>query len=200
MPAITPQLNQSPSVAPFALNDDASAAAEYFTNALLRYSHHDGEKIQPLDPLWDATHSYIQLGCPNSNPPPNLCDHMPSHTRPETAGIADLAAKGHPLQGDDGAILLLRKLIPAPPAPDGHYGRRSGPLFDNLVRIYMPLLARSWMMHAYPADASCHLGVTRTLQMLERFYWWVDMETCYKWWVRPCRKCQARKTSRQTIR
>ena len=31
-------------------------------------------------------------------------------------------------------------------------------------------------MHACHADASCHLGVTRTLKMLERFYWWVGMK------------------------
>ena len=94
-----------------ASNYDPSAAAEYFSNALLRYSHHGWEKIQPLDPFWDATHRYIQPGCPNPSPPPNLCDHMPSHTRPETADIADFTAKGHPLQGDDGTISLLRELI-----------------------------------------------------------------------------------------
>ena len=36
--------------------------------------------------------------------------------------------------------------------------------------------------------------------MLERFYWWIDMETCTKWWVRRCLKCLARKTSRQSVR
>ena len=55
-------------------------------------------------------------------------------------------------------------------------------------------------MHACHAKASCHLGVTRTFKMLERFYSWVGMEVCPKWWVRRCLKCQARKTSRQTIR
>ena len=55
-------------------------------------------------------------------------------------------------------------------------------------------------MHACHADVSCHLGVTRTLKMLERFYWLVGMEACNKWWVRRCLKCKARKTSRQTIR
>ena len=55
-------------------------------------------------------------------------------------------------------------------------------------------------MHACLADASCHLGVTRILKMLERFSWWVGMETCTKSWVRRCLKCQARKASRQTVR
>ena len=48
-------------------------------------------------------------------------------------------------------------------------------------------------MHACYADASCHLDVTRTLKMLERFYWWVGMEACAKWWIRRCLNCQARK-------
>ena len=55
-------------------------------------------------------------------------------------------------------------------------------------------------MHTYHADASCHVSVTRTLKMLERFYWWIGMEVCRKWLVRRCLKCQARKISRQTIR
>ena len=77
--------------------------------------------------------------------------------------IADLAAKGHLLRGDDDAILLVRKCIPVTSAPDGHYGRRSQPHFDDPVRIHVPLLAKPWIMHACHADASCYLGVTRTL-------------------------------------
>ena len=36
--------------------------------------------------------------------------------------------------------------------------------------------------------------------MVERFYWWVGLKICPKWWVQRCLKCQAPKTSRQTIR
>ena len=63
-----------------------------------------------------------------------------------------------------------------------------------------PLPPPSSVMQSCHTDASCHLGVMRTLKMLERFYWWVDMEACTKWWVRRCLKCQVRKTSRQTVR
>ena len=44
------------------------------------------------------------------------------------------------------------------------------------------------------------LGVSRTLKLLQRFYWWIGMEACTKLWVRRFLKCQARKTSRQTVR
>ena len=76
--------------------------------------------------------------------------------------------------------------------PDGPPPRLRRPPFDDSVRIYVPLLARPWIMHACHADASCHLGGTRTLKMLEGFFWWVGMEACTKWWVRRCLKCQAR--------
>ena len=66
------------------------------------------------------------------------------------------------------------------------------------------LMCRSWSgrgscTHVTPMPLVT-LGVTRTLIMLEHFYWWVGMKACTKWWVRRCLKCQARKTSRQTIR
>ena len=32
-----------------------------------------------------------------------------------------------------------------------------------------------------------------------RFFWWIGMDISTRWWLRRCLKCQARKTSRQTI-
>ena len=114
--------------------------------------------------------------------------------------IVDLAAKGRLLQRDNDTSLLVRKPTTAASATDGHSGRRIRHPFHDPIRIYVPLLARPWIMHACHADVSCHVGVTRTLKMLERFNWWVGMEACTKWRVRRCLKCQAQKTSRQTIR
>ena len=68
------------------------AAAEQLSNALLSYNHHDWEQAQPADHLCDATRRYIKPGYPNP-PPLFLCAHLPSHTRPATADIADLAEK-----------------------------------------------------------------------------------------------------------
>ena len=178
---------------------DVEAAAVHLSNTLLNYGLSDWEKAQREDPLCDATRRYIQLGCPQPLPA-SLCDHIPSHQRPDPADILDLAAKGRLVQGDHDTILLVRGPAPAAPQPDGHPARLRRPPFHDSIRIYVPLLARPWIMQACHADASCHLGVTRTLKMLERFYWWVGMEACTKWWVRRCLKCQARKTSRQTVR
>ena len=184
---------------PTVLDLDAQDAAAHLSNSLLNYSHRDWEQAQCEDPLCDATRRYIQLGCPQPFPT-SLCDNIPWHQRPDSADILDLAAKGSLIQGDHDTILLVRGPAAVASRPDGLPARLRRPPLNDSVRIYVPLLARPWIMHACHADASCHLGVTRTLKMLERFYWWVGMEVCTKWWVRRCLKCQARKTSRQTVR
>ena len=196
------QSNPPPLTAPLhpTVSDlDVQAAAAHLSNTLLNYSHSDWEQAQREDPLCDATRRYIQLGCPQPLPP-SLCDHIPSHQRPVLADILDLAAKGRLTQGGHDTILLVLGPATVASRPDGLPARPRRPPFNDPVRIYVPLLARPWIMHACHADASCYLGVTRTLKMLERFYWWVGMEACTKWWVCRCLKCQARKTSRQTVR
>ena len=55
-------------------------------------------------------------------------------------------------------------------------------------------------MQARHAIASCYLGVSRKLSMLERFYWWIDMSVCMRWWLHRCLQCQAHTSSRQTVR
>ena len=67
--------------------------------------------------------------------------------------------------------MLVRNHIAVASRPDGPPTHVRRPPFNDSVRIYVPLLARPWIMHACHADASCHLGVMRTLKMLERFYW-----------------------------
>ena len=64
-----------------------------------------------------------------------------------------------------------------------------------------PQLMRPWVMQACYSTASCHLGTTRTQQMHGRLYWWIGMNIGCTWWrLRSCLKCQARKTSRPTVR
>ena len=154
-PTPDPQMNHSPPAAPpasqyTAPGNDACAAAEQLSNTLLSYSHRNWDQAQRADPLCDVTRGYIQLGRPNP-PPRSLCDHLPSHTRSEYSDITDLAAKGRLLEGDDDTILLVRKPITAVSASHGHNSRRNQPPFDDPVRIYVPLLARPWIItHATP--------------------------------------------------
>ena len=85
---------------------DVQAAAAHLSNTLLNYSHSDWERAQHEDHLCDATRRYIQLGYPQPLPA-SLCDHIPSHQRPDPADILDLAAKGRLIQGDHDTILLV---------------------------------------------------------------------------------------------
>ena len=149
---------------------DVQAAAAHLSNTLLNYSHSDCEQAQREDPLCDATRRCIQLGCPQPLLT-SLYDHIPSHQRPDPADILDLAAKGRLIQGDHDTILLVRGPAAVASRPDGPPARLRRPPFNHPVRIFVPLLARPWIMHVCHADASCHLGVTRTLKMRERFYW-----------------------------
>ena len=73
-------------------------------------------------------------------------------------------------------------------------------LNDEPICIYVPLLMLSWVMQGCHSIASCHLGTTHTLLMLERSYWWISMDICTRWWLHHCLKCQALKTSRLTVR
>lgn len=57
----------------------------------------------------------------------------------------------------------------------------------------MPLLMRLWIMQVCNSNASCHLGIVRTLHMLERLYWWIEIGICACWWLRHSLKCQAQK-------
>ena len=196
------QSGSPPPTAPLhstARDPDVQAVAAHLSNTLLNYSHSDWEQAQRENPLCDATRRYIQLGCPPHSLT-SLCDHIPSHQRPDPADILDLAAKGCLIQGDHDTILLVRNHIAVASSLDGPPACVRRPPFNDSVRIYVPLLARPWIMHACHVDASCHLGIMRTLKVLERFYWWVGMKSCTKWWVRRCLKCQVRKTLRQTIR
>ena len=129
--APNPRMGLSPPVAPSAHQDatpddkTSTVAEQKLSNILLSYSHSDWDRAQ------------------RSNPPPrSLCDHLPSHTMPEIADIADLAAKGRLLQGDDDSILLVRKPITNALASETYNSRQSRAPFDDPVRIYVSHLAR----------------------------------------------------------
>ena len=155
---------------PTAPDPDVQAAAVHLSNTLLNHSHSDWEKAKRDDPFCDATRRYIQLGCPQHFRT-SLCDHIPSHQRPNPADILDLAAKGRLIQVDHDTILLVRNHIAVASRPDGSPARFRRPPFNDSICIHVPLLARPWIMHTCHADASCHIGVMRILKMLERFYW-----------------------------
>ena len=185
---------------PAALPDTPSPAEIEFLQPVERYSHTDWAREQRTKPVCEAAIRYILLGCP-SVLPDDFFLHLAPHKRPPLSEVRCLAAKSRLYRDNDGILLIVRKLMPlTPPCPDKSGGRAARLLHDEPTRIYVPLLMRPWIMHVCHTNVSCHLGLARALSMLERFYWWMGMDVCTRWWLRRCLQCQARKFSRQTVR
>ena len=144
-------------------------AESQFGDSAAHYSHADWARKQQAEPACHAAMRYIALGRPPALPN-DVLSCFPSHQRPSFSEIQELAGKGRLHTTDDGIVLLVRQPTPQP-APDSRrpVERAGGLLNDEPIPIYVPLLMRPWIMQACHSTASCHLGTTRTLRMLERF-------------------------------
>ena len=173
--------------------DALGAAGEIqFRDSAARYSHADWAREQQAEPAYHAAMRYIVLGRPSALPA-DFLSCFASHQRPSFPEIQGFAGKGRLHTTDDGIVLLVRQLTPYPPSDSPRLvGRAACLLNDEAVRIHVPLLMRPWVMQAGHSTASCHLGTRRTLRMLERFYWWIGVNICTRWWLRHCLTCQAR--------
>ena len=149
-------------------------------------------------PRHDALHLYQ----PAIGPAARFFACYPPHKRPSLSDIQELADKGRLYTTDDDVILLVRNPTQPPTRSDkpNSVGRAACLQSDEPVRIYVPLLMRPWIVQACHSTASCHLGTTLTLRMPERFYWWIGMNVCTRWWLHHCLNCQARRTPRLTVR
>ena len=174
-PVGTPIVRLSPSPdVPSATTADldalGAAAESQFGESTARYSHADWAREQQAEPACHAAMRYIALGRPPALPD-DFLSCFPSHQRPSFSEIQELAGKGRLHTTDDGTVLLVRQPTPQPPSDSQRpVGRAACLLNDEPIRIYVPLLMRPWVMQACHSTASCHLGTTRTLRMLERFY------------------------------
>ena len=172
-----------------------------FADSVTRYSHDDWKREQHPERTCHAMMCYASTGRP-SVLPSDCFGCYPSHKRPSFSDLKKLAGKGRLHTTDDDIVLLVRNPTLPPTRSDkpNSVRRDSCLLDDESVRIYLPLLMRPWIMQAYHSTASCYLGTTRTLRMLERFFWWIGMNVFTRWWLRHCLKCQARKTPWLTVR
>ena len=152
----------------YALDD---AAELRFADSVARYLHADWKREQHAEPTCHATIHYISIGRPSALPP-NFLACYPSRKRPSLSGIQELAGKDRLHTTDDDIVLPVRNPTRPPTRSDkpSSVGRGAYLLKDKPVCIYIPLLMRPWIMQACYSTACCHLGTTRTLRMLERFY------------------------------
>ena len=167
------RLTPSPDDTPTAetRSDAAGDAAELrFTDSVARYLHADWQREQHAAPTCHAMMRYVSIGRPSVLPPDVLACY-PSHKRPSLSYIKELAGKGRLHTTDDDIVLLVRNpTLPSTRADTPNsVGRAACLLNDEPLRIYVPPLMRPWIMQACHSTASCHLGTTRTLRMLERF-------------------------------
>lgn len=133
---------------PAALPEIPTSAELEFLESVQRSSHTDWAQKQRAEPVCDAAIRHLLSGSPLV-PPDEFLLRLPSRKRPPLSEVRSLADKGHLYAGDNGLLLLVRKLAPPAPAhlnkPDGRAARL---LNDEPVRIYVPLLMRPWIMQA----------------------------------------------------
>ena len=114
--------------------------------------------------------------------------------------VKRLVSQGILLELPNSKKLLVRRPSRAPTnRPDRNPGCYERLLGDEPVRTYVPLLLRSWVMYCAHKEA-VNMGEKVTLGLLQRLYWWIGMAESVRWWIRRCYTCQARKSTRQTVR
>ena len=170
------------------LNDDPHLLAR-----VERYTYRDWAREQCAEPVCYAAIRFLSLDSP-SPPPADLLDFIPSAQRPLLSNVLALAAKGRLHRTDDETALLVQR------PPTSQPGNSLPPPASFLPRVYVPMLMRPWVLNTCHADTSLHLGDTRTVRLLARFYWWIGIDVSARGWIRRCLHCQARKASRQTVR
>ena len=166
-------------------------------------SQRDWSREQLADPVCSATITYVGRSCPSPFPLDVLRETLDSFgvraapTKDEVLELASKVAVAHVTTDDGDTVpLLVRKPTQGSNRPTG---RVASLLNDEPIRIFVPTLLRPLVLQRCHASVSCHLGVSRTLRMLERFYFWIGMEQCVRWWIRRCFMCQARKSPRMCV-
>ena len=160
------------------------------------YTYTDWAREQRAEPLCSATLRFLSLGSPSPSPD-GLLEYIPSIRRPSLAEVLSPATKNQLHTSDDNTVIVVHR---PQTDPTCHACYPLPPPLDPSPRVYVPMLMRPWVLYTCHSTTSCHSGVSRTLSMLRRFYWWIGMDISTRWWLRHYLRCQARKTSRHTIR
>ena len=146
------------------------------------------EQLQ--EPVCKSAMTLLQQGLGGVSPH-DITLQFPLRVRPTVQQVLELAAKTKLFTTEGNFPLLVKRNTSS--AELSHSGGR-------VPQIHVPMLMRPWVFRGCHVDSVCHFGVTRTLQMLQRFYWCVGLDQSVRWWIRRCLFCQAQKSSRQAIR
>ena len=170
------------------LNDDPHLLAR-----VERYTYRDWAHEQCLEPVCYAAIRFFSVD-PPSSPPADFLGFILSAQRPLLADVLALAAKNRLPRTEDETALPVQR------SPTSQPENSLPPPAPYSPRVYVLMLMRPWVLNTCHAYISLHLGVTRTVRMLARLYWWIGTDVSVRWWIRRCLHCQARKTSRHTTR
>ena len=127
------------------------------------------EQLQ--EPVCKSAMTLLQQGLGGASPH-DITLQFPVRVRPTVQQVLELAAKTKLFTTEGNFPLLVKRNTSS--VELSHSGGR-------VPQIYVPMLMRPWVPRGCHADSVCHFGVTRTLQMLERFYWWVGLDQSVRW-------------------
>ena len=107
----------------------------------------------------------------------------------------------HSLNIDAGTRELLVKLNMGQ-VVRGYSGDQNGILYyqavGNECRIVVPISQQQHILEEHhDVPTAGHLGVERTLEMLQRVYWWKDIRQSVREYIKTCPKCQIFKLENQ---
>ena len=166
--------------APTKLDALGDAGELQFVDSVVRYSHADREREQQAEPTYHAAMRYITIGWRRPCHP-TFCRATPrTSVPPFRTSRKWLVKNDYARPTTTSSVLPVRNPTPPPTTSDepSSVGRSACLLNDEPIRIYVSLLMRPWIMQACHSTTSCHLGTTRTMRMLGRFSWWIDMNVC----------------------
>ena len=146
-------------------------------------------------------HVVLHLCCPAVGPAAQFFACYSSHKRPSLSDTQELVGEGrlHNPMTTSSYSSVTRHCSTESDKPNS-VRRAAYLLHDEPVRFYVALLMHPCVMPACHSRASRHLGTTRTLRILERYYWWFSVSVYSRWELRHCWTCQARKIPRLTVR
>ena len=122
------------------------------------------EQLQ--EPVCKSSMTLLQQGLGGASPH-DITLRFPLRVQPIVQQVLELAAKTKLFAIKGNFPLLVKRNTSS--AELSHSGGR-------VPQIYVPMLMRPWVLRGCHADSVCHFGVTGTLQMLQRFYWWVGLD------------------------
>ena len=122
------------------------------------------EQLQ--EPVCKSTITLLQQGLSGTSPQ-DIILQFPIRVRPTVQQVLELTTKTKLFITEGNFPSLVKRNTSS--AELSHSGSR-------VPQIYVPMLMRPWVLKGCHAGSVCPFGVTRTLQMLQRFNWWVGLD------------------------